>query len=227
MTTEVRQHGLAYRIVRGLVIAFGAVLLVFVLAIAAAIVFPLSKSGHVKDEALQAGRQPDSFPAVDSRYYDAMDGGVAHPPGEEERPFTTDERKGRINWIVWTGGNDRFWDDISVKSVGTLDFLKTISSAPGLQGSRDNRWNYYGLVNEPCYEKATGPDPNRFGLWLDKYKPGPGCQPDPFENEAQYLGVRIGARGKTVWKEIPLARGILLRLRNRHRRPKALSKSCF
>ena len=37
--------------------------------------------------------------------------------------------------------------------------------------SRDNRWQYLGLVNEPCFEKATGPDPDRFGLWLDKRAP--------------------------------------------------------
>ncbi len=52
------------------------------------------------------------------------------------------------------------------------------------------------MVNEPCYEKPTGPDPDRWGLWLDKRKPG--CGPDPFGNEQKYPGVKIGARGKTV-----------------------------
>ena len=32
---------------------------------------------------------------------------------------------------------------------------------------RHNRWRYLGLVNEPCFKEATGPDPNRYGLWLD------------------------------------------------------------
>ena len=35
-----------------------------------------------------------------------------------------------------------------------LDFLKTISSHPKLKASRDNRWEYLGLVNEPCFVKA-------------------------------------------------------------------------
>ena len=35
--------------------------------------------------------------------------------------------------------------------------------------SRDVRWRYYGLVNEPCFEKAKGPD--EYGLWLDKRVP--------------------------------------------------------
>ena len=142
--------------------------------------------GHVLDEAMQAGRQANSFPAADEDYFHDMDGGVR---------LTPDEVKGRNTWIVWTGGNDRFWDKISVNSVGALDFLKTLSSYPDLKASRDNRWTYLGLVNEPCFEKATGPDPKRFGLWLDRRVTGPGCPADPFENEQKYPGVKIGARG--------------------------------
>ena len=99
-------------------------------------------------------------------------------------------------WIVWTGGNDRLWDVLSRESFGSLDFLKTVSSHPTLPYSRDTRWTYLGLVNEPCFTKATGPDPNRYGLWLDVRDPK--CKPDPFENEEKYKGVQVGARGKTV-----------------------------
>ncbi len=51
-------------------------------------------------------------------------------------------------------------------------------------------------MNEPCFEKPTGPDPNRYGLWLDKRSAD--CPPDPFENEAKYPGVKLGARGKNL-----------------------------
>jgi hypothetical protein len=51
-------------------------------------------------------------------------------------------------------------------------------------------------VNEPCFTEATGPDPNRFGLWLDVRDPR--CPPDPFADATRYPGVRIGARGTTV-----------------------------
>jgi hypothetical protein len=62
---------------------------------------------------------------------------------------------------------------------------------------RDIRWKYYGLVNEPCFTKATGPD--EYGLWLDKRVPvSAECPADPFENESKYPGVKIGARGSTV-----------------------------
>ena len=62
--------------------------------------------------------------------------------------------------------------------------------------SRENRWKYFGLVNEPCFEQATEPDQDRFGLWLDKRIEGPACPKDPFADEVRYPGVKIGARGE-------------------------------
>src|SRR5262249_53306244 len=149
--------------------------------------------GTVLDEAKLAGRAPNSFPAAAQDYFHDMDGGVA---------LTEDEIKGRNTWIVWTGGNDRLWDKLGAKSFGALDLLKTISSHPTLKFSRDNRWSYLGLVNEPCFEKATSGDPARFGLWLDKRSSD--CPPDPFENEQQYPGVQIGARGRLPDGKLPV-----------------------
>jgi hypothetical protein len=143
--------------------------------------------GHVEDEARRAGRTAASFPPADEDYFHDMDGGVTLDRGDV---------MGRNMWLVWTGGNDRFWDEISATSFGTLDLLKTISSHPTLPYSRDTRWRYLGLVNEPCYTKATGPDPNHFGLWIDQRDPS--CGPDPFADAEKYPGVRIGARGTTV-----------------------------
>ena len=144
-------------------------------------------SGHVKDEALLAGVKATDFKAADDDYFHDMDGGVA---------LTQQEIQGRNTWIVWTAGDDRLWDLLTVKSVGALDFLKTISSHPSLKANRDNRWDYLGLVNEPCFDKPTGPDPNRYGLWLDKRRPD--CPADPFEDETKYPGVKYGARGKNI-----------------------------
>jgi len=146
-----------------------------------------AQPGAVLDEATRAGRTAASFPAADEDYFREMDGGIA---------LTPDEVRGRNTWIVWTGGNDRMWDQMNAISFGALDFLKTLSSHPSLKASRDNRWEYLGLINEPCFEKATGPDPQRFGLWLDKRRAD--CPPDPFENEQKYPGVKIGARGRNV-----------------------------
>ncbi len=86
--------------------------------------------------------------------------------------------------------------------MGILDLLKTISSYPYPKDSklpqfgRHNRWTWFGLVNEPCFEEAKGPDPNRFGLWLDKRSAN--CPPDPFENDTKYPGVKLLARGKNL-----------------------------
>ena len=116
-----------------------------------------------------------------------MDGGIA---------LTPDEVKGRNMWLVWTGGNDRLWDELTNLTFGSFDLLKILSSYPGLKYSRDNRWNYFGLVNEPCFTKATGPNPQRYGLWLDVRDPN--CPADPFENAEKYPGVAVGARGKNI-----------------------------
>jgi cytochrome c5 len=144
--------------------------------------------GSVKDEALAAGRMADSFPAADEDYFKDMDGGVA---------LNANEIKGRNNWIVWTGGNDRFWDYLVGKSFGAVDLLKIISSHPKVAHlSRDSRWRDLGLVNEPCFEKPKAARADRFGLWLDERSKD--CPPDPFENEQKYPGVKIGARGQNV-----------------------------
>ncbi|HEY7306474.1 MAG TPA: hypothetical protein VH601_20280 [Bryobacteraceae bacterium] len=162
------------------------------------------EAGHVLDEARRAGRDAESFRAADEDYFHRMDSGI---------PLTSDQVKGRNTWIVWTGGNDRFWDTIAVSSVGSLDLLKTLSSydpekdskldatqrdkvRPHYKSWRSNRWKWLGLVNEPCFDQATGPDPKRFGLWLDQRRSD--CPPDPFENETKYPGVRIGSRGKNM-----------------------------
>ena len=142
--------------------------------------------GTVLDEARQAQRPVRSFLVpTDDKYFRDMDqdkDGVVQ--------LSPEESEGRNTWLVWTGGNDRLWNHLTKDSFGALDFLKTLSSYPyqisadpndKMKFSRGNRWSYLGLVNEPCFVKATGPDPERFGLWLDKRIVSPDCPPDPFE----------------------------------------------
>ena len=159
-----------------------------------------------KDEAMLAGRDAQSLPGADEDYYADMDYGFTKNPEAVRAavdPYihgisTADAVKavaiGRNNWIVWTGGNDRLWDKLNASSVGNLDLLKTISNY-GLY-TRDNRWSWYGLVNEPCYKKNTQPRADRWGLILDVRADSPDCKPDPFENEQKYPGVKYGARGQ-------------------------------
>lgn len=155
--------------------------------------------GHVLDEALLAGRDASSFKAAAEDYFHDMDGGI---------PLEKAEIQGRNTWLVWTAGDERLWNTLIDKSAGALDFLKVLSSHPELlkidpRFSRDKRWEYLGLVNDPCFEKATGPDPDRWELWLDKRRAD--CKPDPFEKEENYPGVKIGSRGTTLnGKDFPV-----------------------
>jgi hypothetical protein len=166
------------------------------------------KPGTVQDEAMRAGLTAEHFLAATEDYFHDMDANVVnHQP---HRAFTQQEVEGRNMWLVWTGGNDRLWDRLTVDSLGTFDLLKTISSHPQqpftdphthqqkyLYGyGRHNRFAYLGLVNEPCFSEATGPDPSHWGLWIDQRDPQ--CPPDPFADETRYPGAKIGARGRTV-----------------------------
>jgi len=139
----------------------------------------------VQDEAQLAGVSEDRFVQADEDYFKDMDNGV---------PLSAEEVKGRNMWIVWTGGNDRFWDYMSRPTFGGFDLLKLVAPPPGSPNSRGNRWKTLGLVNEPCFKAPTKPD--QYGLWLDARDAA--CPPDPFANAAKYPGVKVGARGTTV-----------------------------
>lgn len=197
-----------------LIILILVLVAVVILAVRAWVLPDYSKIGNMKDEALLAGRMAESFPAAQEPYFVEMDKGVlkpGHAQSEETLSLWAKKLnlsveevresaiKGQNTWLVWTGGNDRFWDDMANKySFGSFDLLKTLSSHPSLGYSRDTRWSFLGLVNEPCFKKATEPD--EYGLWLDEriVDPGNGCLEDPFADEDRYPGVEIGARGKNI-----------------------------
>src|SRR2546430_12130118 len=82
-------------------------------------------SGKVLDEALCSGRTAESLPAADEDYFRDMDYGVTKNPTEVAaalKPYVPGISpedavkaavRGRNNWIVWSGGNDRFWGILS------------------------------------------------------------------------------------------------------------------
>jgi hypothetical protein len=165
---------------------WGTLLVMIAVAVIASYVRSDS-SEPIRDEALRAGRTAASFPAAGEDYFHDMDGGIT---------LTPQQVAGRNTWLVWSGGNDKFWDGMTATTFGGFDLLKIVSSHPGLKFDRDSRWSYLGLINEPCFDKPTGPDPDHFGLWLDKRRGD--CPPDPFADAKKYPGVKIGARGSTV-----------------------------
>ena len=76
----------------------------------------------VHDEAMRAGVPASFFEAAADHYFDGMDPGVK---------LSEAEIQGRNVWLVWTGGNDRFWDTIIGKAFGTFDLVKLFRRRPG------------------------------------------------------------------------------------------------
>ena len=214
------------RVLKWAVITLGILVVVLVVGgflVFRAIVEPDSaKFGTIPDEAKRAGRTEQSLPAVakpcseepaDCSYFAHMDKGLLVKPAagtpypkeilevaaltkllpEEVRESAL---RGQNAWIDWTGGDDRFWDFAASNTGGAFDLLKTVSSYKGMAYGRHNRWSWLGLVNEPCFTEAKGPDNDRYGLWLDQRDPS--CPPDPLADAGKYPGVQVGARGKTV-----------------------------
>ena len=185
-------------------------LLVAFLVVRALVEPDSSKFGKVKDEATLEGLTRADFPAADDEYFAKMDKGLLQKPASpDDYPKEIVELaqatglspeavrkaaiKGQNSWIVWTGGNDRFWDYATGITAGAFDLLKIVSSHPSQGYGRRNRWHYLGLTNEPCFSAPEGPDPDRYGLWLDTRDPECG-EMDPFEDPEKYPAVPSGAR---------------------------------
>ena len=136
--------------------------------------------GHVLDEAMRAHRTAAVVSGGRRR--------LLPRHGRRRCRSRREEIQGRNMWLVWTGGNDRFWDVHLGDELRHARLPEDGVVAPDdARYGRDTRWTYLGLVNEPCFKKATGPDPNRYGLWLDVRDPA--CPPDPFANDDKYPGV--------------------------------------
>src|SRR6266478_2865204 len=214
------------RILKWAAISLGVLFLVLVvggfLAFRAIVEPDSAKFGTIPDEAKAAGRTRQSLPAVakpcneepaDCSYFAHMDKGLLVKPADSgaypkeilevaaltklsPEEVRESALRGQNAWIDWTGGDDKFWDWASKNTAGAFDLLKTVSSSKSMAYGRHNRWSWLGLVNEPCFTEAKGPDNDRFGLWLDQRDPN--CPPDPLADPGKYKGVEIGARGKTV-----------------------------
>ena len=104
------------------------------------------------DEARASGKTVADFPETGADVFAQMDGGIA---------LDADEMKGRNTWLMWTGGNEAFWDHLARHGYGLADLLKTLDSR-----RRGSRFKELGLINEPGFRRATHPDEN--GLWLDE-----------------------------------------------------------
>ncbi|WP_296810296.1 hypothetical protein, partial [Thiocapsa sp.] len=92
---------------RPLVIAIAAVAVI-------AIFVALRNARPAQDEAKLAGKTTADFPESAVDYFKGMDNGIA---------LDADQVKGRNTWMIWTGGNEAFWDWLANNSFGTFDLL--------------------------------------------------------------------------------------------------------
>jgi hypothetical protein len=129
------------------------------------------------DAARRAGLTPADFPEAADDLFQGMDGGVSLAP---------EEIKGRNTWLIWTAGNEGFWDYVANHSFGSVDLLKTLDTR-----RRGERFRYYGLMNEPGFRAAARPD--RYGLWLDEPEgPAPAAvDPRVYGRSSGVFGLRV------------------------------------
>lgn len=141
----------------------------------ASLFLPTSMNTAVPDDAKAAGKSVADFPQTASSAFDEMDGGVS---------LTDDERKGRNTWLLWTAGNQVFWDRMAQHDLGTADLLKTIDSR-----RRSSRFKDMGLVNQPGFEQAAQPD--QYGLWLDSGSQEEGVDATVYGRPSGIVGLRV------------------------------------
>jgi len=127
------------------------------------------------DDAKAAGKAVADFPQTTSHAFDAMDGGIA---------LSEDETQGRNTWLLWTAGDQTFWDRMAQQAYGLSDLLKTIDSR-----QRGTRFHDMGLVNQPGFEPATQPD--EYGLWLDTGQQEDGVDPKVYGRPSGVVGLRV------------------------------------
>ncbi len=162
----------------------------------------LKDSGPAQDEAKLAGKTVADFPESDVDYFKAMDDGVV---------LDKDQVKGRNTWMIWSAGNEAFWDYLANNSFGTFDLLKMAGSYPcggavtgaagGTQApyraadpaaassqSGGNYISHYRRSNRFAYlglmnepGYVEATKPDQFGLCLDERT----APPEPFD-EAVY-----------------------------------------
>jgi hypothetical protein len=148
----------------------------------------------IVDEAQAAGKTENDFRADGFDYFAEMDTAV-DPYGPDDayaRPaplrLTADEIKGRNTWMLWTGGNEAFWDWLANHSYGFVDLLKLVDFNPQRQWFR---FKDAGLIVEP--NTRTPAKADQYGLYIrepvDKAAPQP--SEEIFGRSSGIVGLRL------------------------------------
>ena len=124
-----------------------ALVLAGVVALGAGVYGCRKPSAPILDEAKSAGKSKEDFPPDSVDYFARMDQAVrAEGGGLAPLPLKPAEVRGRNRWMLWTGGNEGFWDWLAGYNPGFIDLLKLVDFSP------QNRWPRFaqaGLIVEP------------------------------------------------------------------------------
>jgi len=120
----------------------------------------------------------DPFPGMDVQGRDVV--------------LTQQDINGRVIWNLWSGDNAGFWNWLAQYGFGTGDLLKMVASP------RNQRFETYGIVNQPGYMQAAQPD--EYGLLIDVVRePGSKYDIDKRLDVATY-GRSSGIMGLRLFK---------------------------
>lgn len=109
--------------------------------------------------------------------------------------------RGRNTWLLWSGGNQGFWDHLARHGYGLADFLKLLDNR---YIPRADRLRQLGVINEPGMAPPP-PGQTRYGLrldvpigWKGLWPPPPGTKlprqtPDPevYGYSSGVMGMRL------------------------------------
>ncbi len=136
---------------------------------------------EIVDEAKAAGKTPADFPQITADIFRPMDGGIQ---------LSSEEMMGRNAWILWSAGNEHFWNAVAQESFGLIDLLKTLDNR---KYPRGERFNTLGLMNEPGFRAPGKPD--EFGLMLDEQ-----IAPEPTGIDEKVYGKPSGVIGFRLFR---------------------------
>ncbi len=151
-------------------------------------------SAPIEDEAKTAGKTKADFPADDSNYFSQMDQMPGAVAGQlQPLDLTPEQIRGRNTWMLWTGGNEAFWDWLANYNPGFIDLLKLVDFNPERQW---RRFEKAGLIVEPDTAVPTTAD--RVGLYIRKPTDESVKKPDElrFGRSSGIVGLRLYANSK-------------------------------
>ncbi len=104
-----------------------------------------AKLGATADESLSLAQQAEKYyPPEDRDLFRDMDGTIGENGQYQPLDLSRQEIIGRNAWMIWTGGNEAFWDWLARNGYGTIDLLKLIDSR-----NRGKQFAAAGLITEP------------------------------------------------------------------------------